>query len=114
MLSVKDKGRLMQIIKRCNRIEDKLQNVDKEKFNSNEDIIEVVCFNIFQIGELAGGFEEEFIEKFNVVPWRLIKGMRNRIVHGYDTIDLDIVWNTAEESVPDLKKYCEEILASEK
>ena len=36
--------------------------------------------------------------------------MRNRIVHGYDTINLEIVWNTAIESIPELKKYCNEIL----
>ena len=113
MLNVKDKGRLLQIVKRCQRIEDKMQNVNKERFESNEDIIEVICFNIFQIGELVGGFDDGFFEKYDAVPWRLIRGMRNRIVHGYDAIDLDIVWNTARESVPELKRYCEEILTSE-
>ena len=34
----------------------------------------------------------------------------NKIVHGYDTINLEIVWNTAIESIPELKSYCEEIL----
>lgn len=33
-----------------------------------------------------------------------------KIVHGYDTINLEIVWNTAIESIPELKSYCEEIL----
>ena len=37
-------------------------------------------------------------------------GMRNRIVHGYDTINLEIVWSTAIESIPELKAYCKEIL----
>ena len=36
--------------------------------------------------------------------------MRNRIVHGYDTINLEIVWNTANESIPELKVYCKQIL----
>ena len=36
--------------------------------------------------------------------------MRNRIVHGYDTINLEIVWNTANESIPELIEYCKEIL----
>ena len=40
-----------------------------------------------------------------------IIGMRNRIVHGYDTINLEIVWNTAIESIPELKSYCKEILS---
>ena len=33
----------------------------------------------------------------------------NRIVHGYDTINLEIVWGTAIESIPELKSYCKEI-----
>jgi uncharacterized protein with HEPN domain len=35
--------------------------------------------------------------------------MRNRIVHGHDTINLEIVWNTVNESIPELKSYCKEI-----
>ena len=40
-----------------------------------------------------------------------IIGMRNRIVRGYDTINLEIVWNTANENIPELKSYCKEILS---
>ena len=36
--------------------------------------------------------------------------MRNRIVHGYDTINLEIAWNTSIESIPELKLYCKKIL----
>ena len=37
--------------------------------------------------------------------------MRNRIVHGYDTINIEIVWSTVIESIPELKSYCKEILS---
>ena len=76
----------------------------------NEDTKEVVCFNLFQIGELANGLSVEFIKEYNKVPWKQIIGMRNRIVHGYDTINMEIVWITAIESIPELKSYCKEIL----
>lgn len=52
----------------------------------------------------------DFIDKYDRIPWRQIKGMRNKIVHGYDTIDKAIVWNTTEISIPILKKYCLEIV----
>ena len=52
----------------------------------------------------------EFIKEYNKIPWKQIIGMRNRIVHGYDTINLEIVWSTAIESIPELKSYCKEIL----
>ena len=111
MLGVKDKGILLQIIKRCNRVAEKVSNVSETDFSLNDDIKEVVCFNLFQIGELANGLSIEFIKEHNKIPWKQIIGMRNRIVHGYDTINLEIVWSTAIESIPELKSYCKEILS---
>ena len=110
MLGVKDKGILLQIIKRCNRVVEKVSNITEAEFSLNDDIKEVVCFNLFQIGELANGLSVEFIKEYNKIPWKQIIGMRNRIVHGYDTINLEIVWNTAIESIPELKSYCNKIL----
>ena len=50
------------------------------------------------------------LKKNNKVPWKQIKGMRDRIGHGYDTIDIEIVWQTSIESIPELKKYCKYIV----
>ena len=111
MLGVKDKGILWQIIKRCNRVIEKVSNISVTDFSLNDDIKEVVCFNLFQIGELANGLSIEFIKEYNKIPWKQIIGMKNRIVHGYDTINLEIVWNTANDSIPELKSYCKEILS---
>ncbi|MGM9808645.1 MAG: DUF86 domain-containing protein [Bacilli bacterium] len=110
MLGVKDKGILLQIIKRCNRIIEKVSNISETEFSLNEDTKEVVCFNLFQIGELSNGLSVEFIKEYNKIPWKQIIGMRHRIVHGYDTINMEIVWRTAIESIPELESYCKEIL----
>ena len=110
MLGTKDKGILLQIIKRCNRIIEKVSNINETEFSLNDDVKEVVCFNLFQIGELANGLSVELIKEYNKIPWKQIIGMRNRIVHGYDTINLEIVWNTANESIYELIEYCKEIL----
>ena len=50
MVSMKDKGILLQIVKRCNRIIDKISVITQEEFTKNEDVKEVICFNLFQIG----------------------------------------------------------------
>ena len=110
MLSVKDKGILLQIIKRCNRIIDKTWEIQKDNFIKDEDLKEVICFNLFQIGELANSLSSEFIVEYKQIPWKQIIGMRHRIVHGYDTINLDIVWNTTRESIPVLLNYCSQII----
>ena len=113
MLNVKDKGKLLQIIKHCKRIEEKISNIDRDEFDINDDIREIVCFNIFQIGELSKGLSDELISKYNKIPWKQIKGMRDRTGHGYETINVNIVWNTAKDNIKELHDYCEELLNEE-
>ena len=110
MLSIKDKGRLLQIVNFCKRIEEIVKSTDKKEFNDNLGIREMICFNIFQIGELAKGLSDNFINEYNKQPWKEIKGMRDIIGHGYGTIDLEIVWNTAKTNIKELNKYIETIL----
>ena len=79
MLSVKDKGLLLYIKKHCERIEEKMRVTDREAFDDDEDVREIICFNLFQIGELAKGFSEDFLKEYSGVPWKYIKGMRDKI-----------------------------------
>jgi uncharacterized protein with HEPN domain len=48
--------------------------------------------------------EPEFAEAHPEVPWRNMRGMRNRIAHGYFDINLDVVWETVETALPELLK----------
>ena len=112
MLTIKEKGLLLSIIKHCKRVESKMSNLSRNDFDNNEDTREIICFNIFQIGELAKNFESNFIKEYNGVPWKNIKGMRDVIGHGYGTINLDDVWNTALHDVTPLREYCEEIVSN--
>lgn len=100
----------MHIIKHCERIEEKIEGFDRDSFDKDEDAIEVVCFNLFQIGELAKKLSSEFVTKYSKVPWRLIKGLRDQIVHGYETLDMDIIWVTATEDIQPLREYCQNII----
>ena len=110
MLSVKEKGILIYICNHCKRIEQKLVGINKEMFDEDDDIKEIICFNIFQIGELAKGLTPEFISKYGNMPWKQIKGMRDVIGHKYGTIDINKVWETATNDIVPLRKYCESIL----
>ena len=87
-----------------------MASLTREKFDKDEDIREIICFNIFQIGELAKNFEPEFVKKYDGVPWKHIKGMRDKIGHGYGTLDLDKIWDTATQDIKLLNEYCKEIL----
>ena len=110
MLTVKEKGLLLCIVEHCNRIEEKMKGVTKEQFFVDKDVKEIICFNLFQIGELVNKFEKGFLKKYSDVPWEKMRGMRNRIVHGYGTIKIERVWNTVSKDIKPLNDYCERIL----
>ena len=57
------------------------------------------------IGEAATKLMDqhpEFVELHPEIPWRNMRGMRNRIAHGYFDINLDVVWDTVQSALPDL------------
>ena len=110
MLTIKEIGLLKNIIEHSKRIEEKVAYISKEKFLEDKDLLEIVCFNILQIGELAKNFDDAFIFKNNEVPWKQIKGMRDKVAHGYGTIDKEKVWETALSDVMNLGRYCQTIL----
>ena len=110
MLTIKEKGIMLYIIKHCNRIENKIDGVSFEMFLNNEDVKEIVSFNILQIGELAKNLSSEFIKTYPDMPWKEIKGMRDWVAHGYGTIDLKEIWNTATNDIKPLREYCEQIV----
>lgn len=110
MLTIKEQGLLLGIVKHCDKILEKINKTTKDQFNQDEDVIQIVCFNILQIGELVKHFDVSFTNKFNEVPWSLIARMRDKVAHGYGTIDIDIVWGTATKDISTLKAYCEKIL----
>ncbi len=113
MLSAKEIGILLHIIKHCKRIEFKIQGMNRDDLDTNEDFKEIVCFNIFQIGELIKKLSKEFIEKYPNMPWDDIKGMRDWVGHGYGSINLDQIWRTIHLEIVPLREYCESILDKE-
>jgi uncharacterized protein with HEPN domain len=54
------------------------------------------------IGEAAGRVSDEFQSHHLEVPWAGAISMRNRMIHGYDSIDLEIVWQVLHKDIPDL------------
>ncbi|MCK4717631.1 MAG: DUF86 domain-containing protein [Thermoplasmata archaeon] len=65
------------------------------------------------IGEAAAGVSVEFRKNNPRVPWNAVVGMRNRLIHGYYDIDLDIVWKTVEEDIPPLLTDLEKVFVDE-
>ena len=62
------------------------------------------------IGEAASKVSKNFKSEHSEIPWLEITGMRNRMIHAYYDVNLDVVWQTIKSDLPDLLKSIEKIL----
>jgi uncharacterized protein with HEPN domain len=66
------------------------------------------------IGEAANGISIENRKELPQIPWTKIIGTRNRLIHGYFDVDLDIVWNILVQNIPELILQIEKFLDTNK
>ena len=74
-----------------------------QQFQSDSMLVEATVFNLMQIGEPAKvSLSDEAKAQLTAIPWPQLYGMRNRIVHGYAGVNMNIVWDTIQmdRSVP--------------
>ncbi len=64
-------------------------------------------------GEAARSVSEDTRGKYSEVPWSQIVSLRNQLIHGYDRVDLDILWQILQRDIPPLISALEDILGSE-
>jgi len=64
------------------------------------------------IGEAAKGITTEFRQEHSELPWKSMVGMRDRLIHGYFDVNLDIVWETVTNDLPPLINKLEKIVTS--
>ncbi|MCI0476393.1 MAG: DUF86 domain-containing protein [Anaerolineales bacterium] len=63
------------------------------------------------VGEAANRIPDDEQSRHPEIPWTQIVGLRNRLIHGYDSIDLDILWQVVSEDLPPLIQSLEKIVA---
>ena len=63
------------------------------------------------IGEATKRLPMGLREQYPDIPWKNMAGMRDRISHGYDTVDLQIVWDAVKKDIPQIKPQIQQILA---
>jgi uncharacterized protein with HEPN domain len=81
-----------------------------EMFQNDDKTIDAVIRNFEIIGEAANRIPNELKEKFNNVNWHRIRGFRNRIVHDYMGVDLEIIWEITEKNLEEFQEQIEEII----
>jgi len=84
-----------------------VEGLSKEDFLDDKRTQQAVIMSLIIIGEAATKLMDryaEFTTSNPQVPWRSMRGMRNRIAHGYFDINLEVVWETVQAALPELLK----------
>lgn len=110
----KDRIIIQKIIGYIEDVEKYTEGLEAKDFLDDKKTITACAFTVSQIGELAKEIDTETTKKYSDIPWNSIKGMRNRIVHDYENVDLSVLWGTIKESLPELKDKLKDIILNDK
>lgn len=91
------------------RIERYTAGLDREAFLQDEKTVDAVVRNLEVRGVAARQMPSKFLGQHPEIPWPLIAGLRNRIVHDYFGLDLQIIWEIVSHDLPSLKVQLENL-----
>jgi len=104
-------GHILQAIERIDRY---TADLDEVSFLNSELVQDAVMRNIEIVGEASNNIlrvDAEFAARHHEIPWQVMYTMRNRVSHGYDQVDLEIVWKTIRGDLPGLHVQVQEAFA---
>ncbi len=79
-----------------------MRNVEIEELNADEVLLDSMMFRMIQISENAKKLTDEYKAMHRSIPWNALSGLRNRIVHDYGNVDLNVVYETLKNDIPEL------------
>lgn len=101
---------LKHILESVKAIENYTEKVSKEKFVKDTEKQDAIIRRVEIIGEAARNIPAKFKEKHREIEWREIIGMRDKLIHEYFGVSLNVVWDTVKNDIPKLKKQIKELL----
>lgn len=92
------------------KLVDYCQGYTYESFSADTKLVEACVFNLSQMGELCRVADATFTAEHPEIPWREMNGLRNRIVHDYEGVNLRLVWEIISGDIPALRDTLQKIL----
>ncbi len=98
----RDEANLLDIVAAARLCREFVQGMDREAFLEDVKTRSAVLHQLLVLGEATKRLSDGFRAAHPEIPWRAISGMRDRLIHAYDAVDLDIVWSTLDREIPKL------------
>jgi len=107
---LRDQESLIDIATAIRRILRYTADVNRADLEANDEKLSAILYQITVIGEATKRLSQPFRRQHPEVPWREMAGMRDVIVHEYDQLDLDVVWDVVENKLSELLQSIEPLL----
>jgi uncharacterized protein with HEPN domain len=90
-------------------LENEVEKLTEEKFLSDDKSQRAFARSLEIIGEAVKNLSDEMITTHSEIEWRKIAGMRDKLIHGYFSVNYKLVWDVAKNVIPNLKQQLENI-----
>jgi uncharacterized protein with HEPN domain len=106
----RDEASLLDIARAARLTQEFCRGMTKGQFLNDLKTQSAVLHQLLILGEAVKRLSDDFRQQHATVPWRLIAGMRYKLIHGYDSVDLNEVWKTTSQDMPNLLNQLEPLL----
>ena len=104
---------LNDILESIEKIEQFISNMDYQDFVKDDKTNYAVIRAFEIIGEASKEIPDELKEEYDEIPWKEMDAMRDKLIHSYFGVDLEVVWKTIEEDISTLKPLIQKIIEKE-
>jgi uncharacterized protein with HEPN domain len=101
---------LQDILDSIDDIENFVRGMGFEEFKRDRKTINAVVRSIEVIGEASKRIPRSLKARYRGVPWREMAGMRDKLIHEYFGVDVEILWKTAKDDIPPLKQVIQNMM----
>ncbi len=102
---------VQDILTSLQEIEEFTKEMDFESFAKDKKTVNAVIRSLEVMGEAVKKIPKEIRDKYPEIPWKYIAGMRDKLIHEYHGIDLEIIWEVVKKEAPPLKPLFEKLLS---
>lgn len=88
------------------------QGIDQDSLKQDDEKQAAILYRLIIIGEATKRLSNEFRDQYPMIPWRQMAGLRDVVIHDYDELDFDILWNVVHLNLPDILPKIQTILES--
>ena len=106
----RDNESLIDIQTAATRVLRYAAGISRAELETNDEKLSAILYQVSIIGEATKRLSQEFRQQHSEIPWRAIAGMRDVIVHEYNQVDFDVVWDVIQNQLPKLLAFVDSLI----